>query len=175
MKRICQGNGLTGDPISMEIKMDRLTDHTKKNKIVELVTFHVGKALCGMDILTVQEINKNMNITYVPQSQDYVLGVLNLRGKIVSIIDLGRKLGLSPVKFTENSRNIIVNPKTEHIGFLVDRISDVIPAELDKIESPPTNISGVQGKFFEGVFKTEDSLIGILNVEEILIEEEEEL
>lgn len=155
--------------------MDRLTGYKEGNKIVELVTFHVGKALCGMDILTVQEINKKMNITYVPQSKDYILGVLNLRGKIVSIIDLGRKLGLSPVKFTENSRNVIVNSKTEHVGLLVDLISDVIPAELDRIEPPPANISGVQGKFFEGVFKTEDSLIGILNVEEVLKEEDEEL
>ncbi|MDY6855636.1 MAG: chemotaxis protein CheW [Thermodesulfobacteriota bacterium] len=154
--------------------MNRLADFTEKDNIIELVTFHVGKALCGMNILTVQEINKNMNITYVPQSQDYVLGVLNLRGKIVSIIDLGTKLGLSPVEFTENSRNVIVNSKNEHIGFLVDSISDVIPAELDKIESPPANIGGVQGKFFEGVFKTEDSLIGILDVEEVLKEDEEE-
>ena len=154
--------------------MDRVTDYTEKENIVELVTFYVGKAICGMDILTVQEINKNMNITHVPQSQDYIVGVLNMRGKIVSIIDLGKKLGLSPVELTENSRNVIVNSKNEHIGFLVDRISDVIQAELDKIEFPPANIGGVQGRFFEGVFKSEDNLIGILNVEEALKEEEEE-
>ena len=146
-------------------------DHAESNQTVELVTFYVGDALCGMDILKVQEINKHMKMTQVPQAPEYVLGVLNIRGKIVSIIDMGRKLGLSPARFTENSRNVIVDSQSEHIGLLVDRISDVVPTCLDNVELPPANIGGVQGRFFEGVFKTEDSLIGILNVEEVLKEE----
>lgn len=61
-------------------------------KIVELATFYVGNALCGMDILKVQEINKLMQMTKVPQAPEYVLGILNLRGQIVTILDLGKKL-----------------------------------------------------------------------------------
>ena len=138
------------------------------NRIVELATFYVGEALCGMDILKVQEINKHMEMTRVPQAPEYVLGVLNLRGKIVTIVDLGKKLELSPTELTNESRNIIVNSRDEHVGLLVDKISDVVPAKWDKVEPPPANIGGVQGKFFEGVFKTENSLIGILDVEEVL-------
>ena len=70
----------------------RTTSHDKR--IVELATFYVGDALCGMDILKVQEINKLMQMTKVPQAPDYVVGILNLRGQIVTIIDLGLKLGL---------------------------------------------------------------------------------
>jgi len=148
--------------------MKHQAESKEKNKTVELASFYVGNALCGMDILNVQEINKNIEMTKVPQAPEYVLGVLNLRGRIVTIIDLGRKVGLSPTKLSSESRNIVVNSKDEYVGLLVDRISDVELAERDKVEPPPANIGGVQGKFFEGVFKTRNSLIGILNVEEVL-------
>ena len=142
-----------------------------KRDVVELTTFFVGDALCGMDILNVQEINKHMEMTKVPQSPDCVMGILNLRGQIVTIIDLGKRLGLSSIELDHNSRNIIVNSEGEYIGLNVQRISDVVQAEWESVEPPPANIGGVQGKFFEGVYKTENRLIGILNVEEVLKDE----
>ena len=143
----------------------------KKNKIVELATFFIGDALYGIDILNIQEINRNMDITWVPQAKEYVKGVLNLRGQIVTIIDLGKKLGLSPASMEKGNRNIIINSHDEYIGFLVDQISDVLPAEPSRIEPAPANISGVQGKYFTGVFKTESSLIGILDIDAVLSDE----
>jgi purine-binding chemotaxis protein CheW len=139
--------------------------------MVELATFYVGEALCGMDILKVQEINKLMEMTSVPQAPDYVMGILNLRGQIVTIIDLGKKLGLDTTELTESSRNIIVNSKGEYVGLLVSRISDVVDAVWDKVEAPPANIGGVQGRYFKGVFKTDSRLVGILDVEKVLLEE----
>jgi purine-binding chemotaxis protein CheW len=139
--------------------------------MVELATFYVGEALCGMDILKVQEINKLMEMTSVPQAPDYVMGILNLRGQIVTIIDLGKKLGLDTTELTESSRNIIVNSKGEYVGLLVTRISDVVDADWDKVEAPPANIGGVQGRYFKGVFKTDSRLVGILDVEKVLLEE----
>ena len=140
--------------------------------MVELTTFYVGDALCGMDILNVQEINKHMEMTQVPQAPDYVTGILNLRGQIVTIIDLGQKLGLTSAAVTDESRNIIVNSKGEYIGLLVQRIGDVVQAEWNTVEPPPANIGGVQGKFFKGVFKTEKKLIGILDFEAVLKDDE---
>lgn len=137
-------------------------------ELLELATFYVGEALCGIDILNIQEINKQTNVTVVPQSADYVKGVLNLRGKIVSVIDLGEKIGLSPIHVHKDNRNIIVDSDDEHIGLLVDKISDVMIADPSKVEEPPANIGGIQGKYFKGVFKTETSLIGILDIEEVL-------
>ncbi|HKK91230.1 MAG TPA: chemotaxis protein CheW [Desulfobacteraceae bacterium] len=137
---------------------------------MEMATFYVGKALCGIDILSIQEINKNFEMTSVPQSADYVVGVLNLRGRIVTILDLGKKLGLSQIQKGKDNRNIIVRFQDEHIGLLVDSISDVVAAEKDHIEQAPSNIGGVKGKFFHGVLKTEKSLIGILDIEEVLKE-----
>ena len=139
--------------------------------VVELVTFFVGDALCGMDILKVQEINKLIEMTRVPQAPEYVLGILNLRGDIVTIIDLGKKLGLKSTELSNKTRNIIVNSNEEHIGLMVEQISDVFQAEWEKVEAPPANLGDVQGKYFTGVFKTEDRLIGILDVEKVLEEE----
>jgi purine-binding chemotaxis protein CheW len=144
---------------------------SQKNQSVELATFYVGEALCGMDILNVQEINKLMEMTNVPQSPDYVTGILNLRGQIVTVIDLGIKLGLTPTELSDTTRNIIVNAENEYIGLLVSRISDVVEAKWDKVEDPPANLGGVQGAFFKGVFKTKDRLIGILDVTKVLAEE----
>lgn len=145
------------------------------DKVVELSTFFVGGARCGMDILKIQEINKHLEMTKVPQAPEYVKGILNLRGQIVTVIDLGKKLGLSMTKMSNETRNIIVNSQNEYIGLLVDRIGDVERAKWDKVEPPPANIGGVQGKYFEGVFKTENSLIGIIDVEEVFKEKDDQI
>ena len=134
----------------------------------EFSTFYVGGALCGINILSIQEINKHFDITGVPQASDFIEGILNLRGRIVTIIDLGRKLGLSPVNKSKDNRNIIVNSEDEHIGLMVDAISDVVVANDDDIEPAPSNIGGVKGKYFKGVLKTDKKLIGILDIDEVL-------
>ena len=144
------------------------TPGSTQEATMELATFYVGKALCGIDILSIQEINKHFEVTTVPQAADYVVGVLNLRGRIVTVLDLGKKLGLSQIKQSKNNKNIIVRSQDELIGLMVDSISDVVTADTTSIEHSPSNISGVKGKYFRGVLKTESSLIGILDVEEVL-------
>ncbi len=146
-----------------------MTIEAKHNKnTIELATFYVGDALCGMNILNVQEINKLMEMTQVPQAPDYVMGILNLRGQIITIIDLGKKLGLEKKNIGDDPRNIIVNYPGGHVGLLIKKISDVVIADPDKIEPAPANMNGIQNIFFTGVYKTENNLIGILNIEEVL-------
>lgn len=147
--------------------MEDLKTATSSDNL-EFSTFYVGGALCGINILNIQEINKHFEITNVPQASDYIKGILNLRGRIVTIIDLGKKLGLAPVNKDKDNRNIIVNSEDEHIGLFVDAISDVVPAKREDIEPAPSNIGGVKGKYFQGVLKTEKQLIGILNIDEVL-------
>jgi len=144
----------------------------KKTGTLELTTFKLGTAIYGMDILKVQEINKLMDMTRVPQSSDYIRGILNLRGQIVTVIDLACKLGLPRVDVTQVSRNIILISKDEYFGLLVDGIGDVVRTSWDNVEAAPANLGGVLGAFFEGVVKTDRHLIGILNSEEVLKSEE---
>lgn len=137
----------------------------------QLACFYVGSALCGIDINVIQEMNRQMAMTRVPQAVQYVLGIMNLRGRIVTIIDLGRKLGMAPSRRTETSRIIIVNSREENIGFLVDRVSDVVMAKWEDVESTPSNIKGVKGTYFQGVCKTTKDLVAILDVDRVLAEE----
>ncbi len=141
---------------------------TTLSRDLEFSTFYLGEALFGINILDIQEINKQCDITRVPQASDYVEGILNLRGRIVTIVDLGTKLGLASVNKTQTNRNIIVNSEDEHIGLLVDAISDVVTTRREDIELAPANIDGVNGKCLQGVLKTENQLIGILDLDEVL-------
>lgn len=144
-----------------------MTDLSSK-KNIELATFYIGNALCGVDILQIQEINKIMQRTAVPQAPDYVTGVLNLRGKIVTIIDLGLKLGLGQTSVTADTRNIIMHSSDGATGLLVKKIGDVMELKVDEREASPANMQGIQGKFFTGVYKTRHALVGELAIDEIL-------
>jgi len=135
---------------------------------LQLATFYVGDILLGVDIRQVQEINRQLSVTDVPHSKDYVRGVINLRGDVATVIDLRTILGLPSVEVTRESRNLIVHSQGESIGFLVDRISDILTLSSNEISQPPTNIEGVDGSLFKGVFKLEKGLLLILDVDAVL-------
>ena len=148
--------------------MKRSTLSNQPKQTLELATFAVGQALCGMDILKIREINKIMQRTPVPQAPEYVLGVLNLRGKIVTIIDLGKKLGIGETAPSEELRNIVVNSFDGSAGLLVSRIGDVVAVNTAAMDQPPANLRGIQGNYFTGVFKTKSQLIGLLDIDRVL-------
>jgi len=139
---------------------------------VELLTFHIGDVLCGLNILNVQEIRKPARMTTVPQAPDYVLGIFNLRGQIVTLIDLGKKLGLGETAVSDDQRAIIVNAADGVVGLLVKKIGDVVEADMTKIELPPANMRGIHGEFFMGVCTTPSALIGILDIDRVLSTED---
>jgi purine-binding chemotaxis protein CheW len=140
------------------------------NSGFEFSTLHIGSAICGIPILEIQEINKNFDITPVPQSSDYIRGIQNLRGQIVTIIDLGLKLGLAPVRSHRENKNIIVNVGDEPIGLMVDAIDDVLHADSTDIGPVPANIGAIRGRYFKGVVKRKHQLIGILDIEALFEE-----
>ncbi len=130
----------------------------------ELLTFYLGEALCGLDIAQVEELNRPLMMTPVPQAPPYVLGLVNLRGKIVTVLDLGKKVGLEPTVLTTASRTIVVHHAGEHIGLMVDRVAEVTAVDLEDVADVPANLKGAPSQFFEGVLKTDQGLIGILNL-----------
>ena len=135
---------------------------------VDLATFYVRGSAYGIDLLKIQEINKLLVSTPVPGAPPYVRGILNLRGRIITVIDLGYKLGLPETRLNTEGRNIIVRSGDEHIGLLVERISEVIRININDVEAPPSNMNGIEGDFFHGVIKTTDLLVGILDMENVL-------
>lgn len=141
------------------------------NKTLQVSTFYVDDVLYGIDINRVQEINKLSDLTGVPMSPPYVRGVINLRGKIVTVIDLGYKLRKRRTEQTDETKNIIVESKGEYIGLMVDRIWDVVTTNTEALNPPPANIGGVQGKLFRGVIQRDRELVGILDIERILVDD----
>lgn len=136
---------------------------------LQFSSFYLGDTLCGININLVQEINEDFRITKVPLSPEYVEGIMNLRGQIVTIVNQGLKLGLTPTQIGPQSRVIIVNSKDEQIGVLVDRITEVVTTPENSIAESPANINGIQGKFFDGIFHTDNNeLMAVINVEEVL-------
>ncbi len=134
----------------------------------EFATFYLGELLLGIDIHRMQEINRHLEVTRVPHAPEYVSGVVNLRGEVVTILDLRRILGLEPREATRQSRNIVVNSSSEQIGLLVDRIADVVSARGGEIDPPPAHLHGVDGKYFTGVYKLETELLVILDIDNLL-------
>jgi purine-binding chemotaxis protein CheW len=131
-------------------------------------TFHVGDTLLGIDTLRVQEIIRVSDVTSVHHAPEYVQGVINLRGKIVTVLDLSRKLDFPPAKIGDGSRVIIVDDEDEYVGLLVDSISDVIVAERERVIPSPANVEGAQKRFFQGVYQGDQGLIAVLDAEEVL-------
>lgn len=144
------------------------SEHETGTTEMQFATFYVGDMLLGVDIQQVQEINRQLNVTEVPQSPDHIRGVINLRGEVTTVADLRKILGLPPGEVTREGRNLIVTSQGESIGFLVDRISDILTLRMDQIDPPPTNVDGVAARFFSGVHSMESEILVILNIEEAL-------
>jgi len=135
---------------------------------VELAIFEVGGITCAIKIDKIQEINKNLDISAVPHAPDYIRGMQNLRGTIVTILDLHTRFGLEKKQFNEDMRILVIDNKDEKIGLLVDKMSDVVYADTNDFEAPPSNVQGIAGSFFLNIYKMEGKLAAILNIDEIL-------
>ncbi len=121
----------------------------------------------GIDILNVHEINKVREWTPVPHADDFVKGILSLRGSMVTILDLGKKLGLAETAITEHTRNLIVNSEGHRVGFLVDRIGSVTHAHWDQLCEPPAITQGVHGRYLKGILKSDTDRVAILDVDAV--------
>jgi len=135
--------------------------------IRQLVTFKIENDEFGVDILKVQEINRMMNITRIPNAPDFVEGVINLRGKIIPIVDLRKKLGFPAKEYDKSTRIIVVELEGIVLGFIVDSVSEVLRIPNSTIEPPPSIIKGIESEFIEGVGKLEDRLLILLELKKV--------
>lgn len=140
-----------------------------------LVCFRIGKEIYGIDIVVVREIVKAQEITAVPGTAEYVLGIINLRGKIFSVVDLANRLGLGPARLDRSSRILVVDLDGFTVGFLVDAATEVMKLPAESVEAAPEELKGaIRDDYLEGVGKLEDRLVIILNLRNLLTESETE-
>jgi purine-binding chemotaxis protein CheW len=143
------------------------------DEIIQLVSFKIGKEEFGVDILKVQEIIRMMKITRVPNSPDYVDGVVNLRGKVIPVVDLRKRLRMEMKERDKNTRIIVVELESKTIGFIVDEVSEVLRIPQNITEPPPKMVSGIDSEYITAVGKLEDRLLILLDLEKVFTNEEQ--
>lgn len=144
----------------------------QEDEEIQFSCFYLGETLCGLDIRLVQEINDEFQITNVPLSPEFVVGILNLRGQIITVIDQRKKIGLGESTIKESSRIIIVKSSRDYVGLLVDRLGEVVTTTRKQIAKPPSNVNGIQGNYFTGIVHTaSNELLGLLNLDLLLSED----
>jgi len=126
-------------------------------------TFHVAGLFFGIDVLKVQEVLQYQQMTRVPLAPDVVTGLINLRGQIVTAIDMRRRLGLPDRDQAEKPMNMVVRTDDGAVSLLVDDIGNVLDCPGDIYEPPPDNLPAAQRALIEGVYKLEGQLLLILN------------
>jgi purine-binding chemotaxis protein CheW len=141
--------------------------------IVKMVGFVLAGELFGVDILTVQEILKQMPITSIPDSPDFIEGVINLRGNIIPIIDLRKRLNMTKASPVDEPWTIILNVGGRVAGFIVDRVTRVMKIPANAIQPPPEMVlSALKTQYISGVCKIDNQLMAVLDFHRILVVEE---
>jgi purine-binding chemotaxis protein CheW len=137
-----------------------------------LAVFSCADALFAVDALRVQEIIRVGAITPVHQAPGHVLGIINLRGRIVTILDPAYRMGFEAQTMTRDCRILIVDWEDEHVGLLVSRIHDMVDTQKDQVEAPPSNLKQDLGRYLSGVVKVQDSMVLLLDLQPLLSLEE---
>jgi purine-binding chemotaxis protein CheW len=139
-------------------------DVVSPDQLLQLVTFGVGSEEFAVDILAVREINLMMPLTRVPQCPPDVEGVINLRGRIIPVVDLRRRFNLQAAERTEHSRIIVVEVHGRVLGFIVDRVHEVLRISQKIVEPAPAMVCSVDSEFIAGVGKLDDRLLILLDL-----------
>jgi len=131
----------------------------------QFVTFFVANLFFGVDVLHVQEVLRFQPMTPVPQAPDVIEGLINLRGQIVTAIDMRRRLKLPPCAEDKVPMNIVVRTQDGAVSLLVDEIGDVLHMDVSAYERPPDNLDAIGRDLIRGVYKLEDRLMLVLDTE----------
>ncbi len=150
------------------------TIKSDSGELLQLVSFKIGEEEFGIEILKVQEIIKMLPITKVPNAPKFVEGVINLRGRVIPVIDLRIKLGLSKQDHTKNTRIVVIELNSRTVGFIVDEVNEVLRITKDITEAPPEMVGNVNREFITSIGKLEDRLLLLLDLEKVLSENEHE-
>lgn len=136
------------------------------------LTFRLGPETYGLEILKVQEIIGITNVTHVPRTPEFVRGVINLRGKVIPVIDLRLKFGIEATEDTDRTCNIVVQIVAQErqviLGIVVDQVSEVLDIEADQIEPPPSFGTTVNTDFMLGMGKVGEGVVTLLDISEVL-------
>jgi purine-binding chemotaxis protein CheW len=147
-------------------------DKAVDDEIFQRVTFILDNETYGINVMQVQEILRYSEIALVPGAPDYVLGIINLRGNVVTVIDTRTRFGLPPADVTNNTRIVIIEAEKQVIGILVDSVAEVVYLKKSEMEVAPHVGTEESSQFIQGVCNRDDGLLILVDLNKLLSDQE---
>src|SRR5574344_2571739 len=154
--------------------MSAITGNTKgaEDPLLQWVTFRLEDETYGINVMQVQEVLRYSEIAPVPGAPSYVLGIINLRGNVVTVIDTRSRFGLQPAEVSDNSRIVIIEAEKQVIGILVDSVAEVVYLRASEIDVAPSVGTEESAKFIQGVSNRDGELLILVDLNKLLSDEE---
>lgn len=156
----------------MASKLMNKTNVTHDDPVLQWVTFHLAGETYGVNVMQVQEVLRHTEIAPVPGAPAYVLGIINLRGNVVTVIDTRHRFGLDPGEITDNTRIVIIEADKHVVGILVDSVAEVVYLRQSEIETAPNIGSDDSAKFIQGVCHKNGELLILIELNKLLTDDE---
>ena len=156
----------------MSIEKDIVGNVVDSDEVLQWVTFRLENETYGVNVMQVQEVLRYSEIAPVPGSPSYVLGIINLRGSVVTVIDTRSRFGLLPDEITDNTRVVIIESDKQVIGILVDSVAEVVYMKASEIEPAPNVGTDESAKFIRGVCNRENELLILVDLDKLLGDDE---
>jgi purine-binding chemotaxis protein CheW len=153
--------------------MNEVAAETMANDpVMQLVTFRLKDERYGINVMQVQEVLRISEIAPVPGAPPYVLGIINLRGNVVTVIDTRSRFGLPPVEMDDASRIVIIECDQQVVGILVDSVAEVVELRLSEIDTAPNVGNEESSRYIQGVVTRDDDLLIVVDLNKLLTNEE---
>ncbi|GHG69619.1 chemotaxis protein CheW [Alishewanella longhuensis] len=157
----------------MSNKISQTADKNQAtDQVLQWVTFRLQEETYGINVMQVQEVLRYSEIAPVPGSPDYVLGIINLRGNVVTVIDTRARFGLPPAEVTDNTRVVIIEAEKQVIGILVDSVAEVVYLKQSEIDVAPNVGTDESARFIQGVANREGELLILVDLNKLLNDDE---
>jgi len=143
-----------------------------EDPILQYVTFQLDHETYGINVMQIQEVLRYTEIAPVPGAPDYVLGIINLRGNVVTVIDTRKRFGLIEAELSDNSRIVVIEVDNQVVGVLVDSVAEVVYLKQSEMETAPNVGNEESAKFIQGVCNKNGELIILVEFEKLMSEEE---
>lgn len=156
----------------MASKLMNSTTLAQDDPVLQWVTFHLAGETYGVNVMQVQEVLRHTEIAPVPGAPAYVLGIINLRGNVVTVIDTRHRFGLEPGEMTDNTRIVIIEAEKHVVGILVDSVAEVVYLRQSEIETAPNVGNEDSAKFIQGVCHKNGELLILIELNKLLTDEE---
>jgi len=143
-----------------------------KNEHRQCVTFRLDDEIYGINVMLVQEVLRITDIAPVPGAPSYVVGIINLRGNVVTVIDTRMRFGLPPREMDDSTRIVIIEAEKQTVGIIVDSVSEVVDIYADEIETAPNVGNDETSRYIEGVVSRNDELLILVDLNKLLTDDE---